>query len=51
LIRAQFSSAVSLGVMVYKFLLDHSATYGAGVTDRNVAIEGDAPMVYLAYAY
>jgi hypothetical protein len=44
LIRAQFSvnRAMSLDVMVYRFLLDHSATYGAGVTDRNVAIKGDA---------
>lgn len=44
LVRAHVapSDALGGGVMVYKFLLDQPATYGAGVTDPNLALEIDA---------
>jgi hypothetical protein len=43
LVRAHFTvtDTVSGGVMVYKFLLDHPASYAPGVTDRNLATETD----------
>jgi len=35
------NDAVGGGVILYKFLLDQPAAYGAGVTDRNLALEAD----------
>jgi hypothetical protein len=35
------TDSIGSGVMFYKFLLDHPASYAPGVTDRNVAFEVD----------
>jgi hypothetical protein len=35
------SDSITGGVILYKFLADQPATYGQGVTDRNIAIEAD----------